>query len=249
MNRLMKAEWYRVRHSSGLKRWMIIICLFSIAFTFLTLTDSNVINQNLTENLYWSGESYFFIMYCLAVISAVIVGTGYSNKIAYYEVMAGNKISGMLLSKVLVDAVFVTVASSLSLDIFWAIIGIHNGIGLIKQLPLRFILLAVIFFHICSTGVLIATTVQHTIGAVASYLRFSVFEMLVPFSIELFGNFSTETGTKISDWFIMLQLSKILNYECRITDHLIFATIFGTLIEAAIWYAISYMRMKKKLYH
>lgn len=247
MNRLMKAEWYRVRHSSGLKRWMIIICLFSIAFTFLI--NSDVIKHNLTENLYESGESYFFIMYCLAVISAVIVGTGYSNKTAYYEVMAGNKISGILLSKVLVDGVFVTVACSLSLDIFWAIIGIHNGIGLINQLPLRFILLAVIFFHICSTGVLIATTVQHTIGAVASYLRFSVFEMLVPFSIELFGNFSAETGTKISDWFIMLQLSKILDYECRITDHLVFATIFGTLIEAAIWYAISYMRMKKKLYH
>lgn len=252
MNRLMKAEWYRVRHSSGLMKWVIIVCLFSMAFVMLTtsdLTTSDAGKHSLAEILYVSGESYFFIMYFLAVISAVIVGTAYTNKTAYYEVMAGNKISGILLSKVLVDAVFVAVASSLFLDLYWLVIGMHNGIGEITQLPLRFVLLAVVFFHVCSTGVLIATTIQHNTGAVLSFLRFSAFDMLVPFCIELLGNFSEEAGTRMADWFVMLELSKLLNCEIRVTNHLIVATVLGMLIEAGLWYSISYVRMKKKLYN
>lgn len=246
MNRLMKAEWYRIRHSSGLMRWMITICFLSVAILLLTVEDAGKLS--LAEYLGETTECYFFIMYFLAVISAVIVGTAYSNKTAYYEVMAGNKISGILLSKVLVSAVFVTVANSLFQDIYWAMIGMRNGIGEITQLPLRFFLLAVVFFHICSVGVLIAATVQHMAGAVLSYLRFAFFELLIPFCIALSDIFSAETVERINEWFVMVELTEILSYEYRITDHLVFATIFGMLFEVCIWYAIAYVRMKKKLY-
>lgn len=251
MGRLIKAEWYRLRHSSGLFKLVIIIGIFSVAFIYLTDLDldSDVSKYSLVEYLNEYAEMYFFIIYWLAVISAVIISTSYTNKLAYYEVMAGNKISAILLSKVLVSAVFLTVVYSVFLDLYWAVIGMRNGVGEITQLSLRFILLAVVFFHVCSTGIFMATAIQHTTGAVFSYLRFSVFDMLLIFCIELFGNFSEEINTKISDWFAMFELSTVLNCEAKITNHLVFASIFGMLIEAVIWYVISYVRMKKKLYN
>lgn len=247
MSRLMKAEWYRLKHSSGLMKWLIIIGIFSVVLIHSQVSD--VSKFSVERQLSESVQCYFFIIYCLTVLSAVMIGTSYTSKIAYYEVMAGNKIWEILLSKVFVSAVFATAVSSFFLDMYWIVVGMRNGIGENAQMPLRFALLAVEFFHVCSTGVLITTAVQHITGSVLSYLRFALLDMLVPFCILLFGNFSEAVSTRIRDWFTVGQLSTILNGEVKITNHLIFATIFGMLAEVIIWYVISCVRMKKKLYH
>lgn len=246
MGRLMKAEWYRLKHSSELMKWLFFVGIIGVVFVHFQISD--VGNGSLAQDLSESVESYIFIICCLSILSAVMIGTSYTSKIAYYEVMAGNKIWAILLSKVFVSAGFVTVISSLVLDIYWLVIGMRNGAGYVIQLPLRFILLAVIFFHVCSMGVLITTTFQHIAASVLSYLRFIMFDSLVLFCIMLFGNFSGEISTRIRDWFIIGQLSAILNCEVRVTGHLIFATVFGMLIEAAVWYVLSCVRMKRKLY-
>lgn len=248
MNRLMRAEWYRVRHSSKLIKWLFALCVICVALPMLM--DIEVLQRSLAENLMaaQTGATIFAVGF-LVIFSAVIVGIAYMNRTAYYEVMAGNKIYQIVFSKVFVDAVLVSVSVFLCLGIYWTVIGVCNGIGEIDRLPLRLCLLFLVFFQVCVTGILIATSVRHILGAVLAYFRFDVAETFI---IALLPIFEEELPknilTKIMDWFTMTKLTKILSFEYEITGHLIFAVIAGLLIESAFWFGISYIGMKKKLY-
>ncbi|MDE6421282.1 MAG: hypothetical protein K2K87_12275, partial [Lachnospiraceae bacterium] len=182
----------------------------------------------------------------LALFSALIVAGAYENKTAYYEVMAGNKIYQIVFSKVFVDAVLVSVSVFLSLGIYWAVIGVCNGIGEIDRLPLRFFLLFLVFLHVCTAGILIVTSTRQIFGAVLVYLRFAGAETLVMLFLE--ESLPESILVKIADWFTLLKLTKILNFQYEITDHLVFAVIAGMLIEGAVWFGISYIGMKKQIY-
>ncbi|MCM1159862.1 MAG: hypothetical protein NC412_01445 [Roseburia sp.] len=248
MYRLMKAEWYRLRHSSKLIKWLFVLCMVCVSLPLFV--DIEVIRRNLAENLLAAQSSLtFFMAGFLPLFSAVIIGIAYMNRTAYYEVMAGNKIYQIVLSKVFVDAGVVNVSVFLCLGIYWTVIGLCNGIGEIGQLPLRFVLLFFVLFHICTSGVLIITSVRQILGAILAYMRFVLAETVIMFVLQVFEeNFSETMIAKIADWFILLKLTKILNFEYEITNHLIFTVAVGFLIEIAFWFGISYIGMKKQFY-
>lgn len=248
MNRLMRAEWYRVRHSSNLIKWLIALSVICVALPLLM--DIEILQRSLAENLMASQTALtIFTVAFLAIFSAVIVGIAYMNKTAYYEVMAGNKIYQIVFSKVFVDAALVSVSVFLCLGIYWTVIGVCNGIGEIDRLPLRLCLLFLVLFQICVTGILIATSVRHILGTVLVYFRFDVAETFIIALLPIFEEKLPKSMlTRIMDWFTVTKLTKILSFEYEITDHLIFAVIAGLLIESAVWFGISYIGMKKKLY-
>lgn len=248
MNRLIRAEWYRVRHSSNLIKWLIALSLICVALPLLM--DIEILQRNLTENLIADQTTLtIFTVAFLTIFSAVIVGIAYMNKTAYYEVMAGNKIYQIVFSKVFVDAVLVSVSVFLCLGIYWTVIGVCNGIGEIDRLPFRLCLLFLVLFQVCVTGILIATSVRHILSTVLVYFRFDVAETFIIAFLPIFEEkLSKNMLTRIMDWFTVTKLTKILSFEYEITDHLIFAVIAGLLIESAFWFGISYIGMKKKLY-
>lgn len=248
MNRLMKAEWFRVRHSSGFMKWLFAACV--VCTVFPPLINLEICKGTLAENLKASQLMIsIFMPGLLAGFSAVIVGIGYRNKTAYYEVMAGNKIFQIIFSKVFVDAVLVSGSVLAVMGLYWIIIGCCNGIGQIGQLPLRLLLLFVVFFSVCANGILILTSFRRLIGAAAAYVWFTFVEVFFLFFIQsLEGRFSEAVMVRIGEWFTMIKLAKIISFEYEITGHLIFTVIAGMLIEGGVWYAISYRGMKKRLY-
>lgn len=248
MNRLIKAEWYRVRHPLKLIGWLLFVCMWGLVFPLME--DFEVYQYNLTEHLFISqGTTGVFLMCFLATFSTVLVGMSYMNKTAYYEVMAGNKISKILLSKIVVNTLLVTVAQSLFFGVSWTIIAINNGKGQITQLPLRLFLFVIMIFHACIVGVLIATSIRSIAAAVLTYLRFAAFETVILIVLQIFqDSIPVKATEKMVDWFGMMKITKILSYEYEITNHLIFTVVVGMLVEAAVWYVISYVGMKKKWY-
>lgn len=248
MNRLIRAEWYRVRHSSNFMKWLMVLCAVCVLFPMLV--DIEVVHGNLTEN--WTAQEEtltVFMTALLSVFSALIVGVAYMNKTAYYEVMAGNKIYQIAFSKVLVDAVLVSGTAFVFMGIYWTVIGVCNGIGEIDRLVLRLCLLFLVFFHACTCGILIVTSFRQILGTVLVYLRLAGLETLALFLLRMFGEgLPGQTFAKISDWFTMVKLTKILRFEYEITNHLIFAVIAGFLIESAVWFGISYLGMKRQSY-
>lgn len=248
MNRLMKAEWYRVRHSSRLIKWLVAACVFAAVLPLLV--DYEVLGKNLAENLIAEQEMTTFLPCLLSVFAATVVGIAYRNKTAYYEVMAGNKIYQIVFSKIFVDATLIAVSVFVSMGIYWIIIGCCNGTGGISQLPLRFLLLFVLFFHFCICGILMMTTFRQMAGIALVYLRFAVVGTFIALLVNMLleGQLPEKIMARLADWFIIVKLCKIFRSEYEITGHLIFTVIAGMLIESGIWYAISYAGMKKKIY-
>lgn len=245
MNRLMRAEWYRVRHSSGFIKWLILFCVFCTLFPILA--DFEVCKGTVTDNLLAMEEGGFPLMF-LMTFSAIVVGIAYMNKTAYYEVMAGNRIYQIVFSKVLVDAALITVAVFGFLGIYWTIIGVCNGIGEITQLPLRMMLLFIVFFHASSCGILMMTSFRQLIGAVLVFMRVECSALILLIVQELSQNLPEHAVVKLADWFTMVKTAKLLNYGCEVTNHLIVTVIIGMIIESAVWFAISYIGMKKRIY-
>ncbi len=249
MNRLMKAEWYRVRHSSRLTEWLAVACVFSAVLP--VLIDFEVLKKNLTENMMAVQMTMSFFVPCLlSVFAATIVGIAYMNKTAYYEVIAGNKIYQIIFSKVFVDASLVAVPVFLSMGIYWLIIGCHNGVGEISQLPLRFVLIFIMFYHFCACGILMMTAFRQIAATGLVYFRFAAMGTLVSFLVNtlLEGQLSENVMVRIGEWFTIVKLRKVFCSEYEITGHLIFTVIAGMLIESGIWYAVSCIGMKKKIY-
>lgn len=244
MNRLIKAEWYRARKSSGLIKWLFVVILIILA---VTLLDASFIDDN-------SATSFFmefvlntspFISLFFSVLAATFVGIPYNNKTGLYEVMAGNKISSIILSKLVVVAPVITFAFT---AIFAAVIGVFYGMGgqgALGQLPLRIILLVVITFHVTTTGVLMTTATRSPVGIVLAFLRFAVFDSAISIWVNmLMQDHTSEQIDKAINWFVTSHIMK-LGVE-TIPTYLIVEIIASTIIECTVWYVISYIGFKKK---
>ncbi len=244
MNRLIKAEWFRARKSSGLLKWLFIVILIIIAVTFL---DASFIDDNSASSFFMQFvlNTSVFIPFFFSVLAAAFVGIPYNNKTGLYEVMAGNKISSIILSKLVVVAPVITFAF---FAIFTVVIGIFCGIGgqgELGQLPLRLLLLAVVTIHVTITGVLMTTATRSPVGIVLAFLRFAVFDSAISLWVNiLMQNRTSEEINKAINWFVTSHVMA-LGAE-TIPTYLIVEIIVSTIIEGVVWYVISYIGFKKK---
>lgn len=249
MSRLIKAEWYRFTHANSFVFWLLIICLVNILLQYSV--DFNLLNYNLEEfmNGYIQSVGFMSIQMFVPVFVAVIVGFGYMRKTAYYEVMAGNKLSHIILSKVVVDAFVVAGCVFLSFLILPTIIGIKNGLGGAENIILRAALLLVIFLHTCISAVLMTTAIRHFVAAMAIYLRLAVadgaFFMLICTVADVEGEAPTWLNV-IGEWFVMNQFNTVFVGE--ITKRAVLGIFGSMLVECLILYVISLIGMKKKKY-
>lgn len=248
MNRLVKAELYRFFHASRFKTYLLIFMIITAIMPLL----SNLECPNLTLD-YASAvcvEISVIPMLVAPIFLTIITGMAYQNKTAYYEVMAGNKISHIILSKVLVEGVIVAAGIFISFCIIPMIAFCRNGAGEMEHIWLRFLLIAIIIFRLCMSGVLITTAIRHIAGAGAlSFVRFYVLEGILMVSVELLLEFEvfTEESSKITQWFVANQIGIAMLGE--INAGFVIAVLGSLLIEGIIWYTISYVGMRKKKYY
>ena len=238
MNRLMKAEWYRIRHSSNLFMWMIFICI--VVAIIPMVSDIEFYEKSLSENFkLYSGGGYIFIPLFIGVMISISIGINYNNKTAYYEIMHGHKISDIILSKVIVNSGVMTIGIIITCSIYFSVIYILNGNGEYDNIILRLSLFILIIIHVCVVSGLLAMCIRNTFSAILIVLRFCVLE-----AIFMAGISQSTSIDKMINFFISGQFQKILNGE--ITTILIIGTIMSIFIESMILYFISYYAMKKR---
>lgn len=244
MNRLVKAELYRIRHSSNLMEWTIVICI--ILFIMPALTDIHFYEKTVSENLVILGElSAIYIMIFTAVLISVCIGISYQNKMAYYEVMEGHKISNIIFSKLIVHVSVMAAGWIVPYCIFLAVMAWKNGMGGSDKILLRIILLIIIHIHVCAASVLITTSVRNIRAAIVIFFRFFMLEGIVGVILELTG-IKSKTADRVAEWFITSQYTKVLGGN--IDSHIIISVIFSFVLECALWFTLSYIGMKKKKY-
>lgn len=248
MCKLMRAEWYRFRHSAGFFKIFLAFCLMIFFVATLnvdwdksTMADTVPTLLALTENV--------MAMFIGTIICAAI-SSMFSNRTAYYEVMDGNSTTSIILSKVLVYTGSVVVFFLLPNIILLAVVGIKNGTGGVYNYPLIFLMYLITIVHIISTEVMHVYIFKNMFAAVFPYLRFVCFEVVgstaIPMAAKSLFGLSDSTIEKMNEVFSWLPCNQLIAIGDGNDSNLLIKIIIGFVVEFALVFAIAYKSMKRK---
>ena len=247
MCKLIRAEMYRLCHSGGYVRVMLLTALVMAILPLVT--DDSLLDKTLAE----SSETFLmcsnmFIVY-LPIVIVFFVTAGYMKKTAYYEVMSGNKISHIIGSKVLVDGIGSGIVCFILATGLEAVVVVKNGDGGVTDLPVRVLLFLVICLHVTLLTVLVGLAVKHFAAAAVLFLRLQFLDMMPKFLMPVLVekcNLSVEMMGRILRLTLSQQIMDV--FRADITSELVIITVGSLVVEAALWYGIAYVTMKKKMY-
>ena len=241
MNRLLKAEWHRMTTTTRFWIFMVIMVIFEILMPFIASP------RNAGEYLIGCAEeSSYFIFLFVANASAALVGSTYSNRTIYYEVMCGNKVISILTSKCLIIGLTISIIMTIGFAVATLIFGITKGYGELDYIAGRLVLYFLVLFHAALMGTLMVTSFRSMIGAVLCYMRIMIFDGVIPGIIEVIYEGHENKIYDITKWFVMPQSSYV--FEQKFDYKLVSAVIISLVAETLFWGIISYVLMKKRQY-
>lgn len=245
MLKLIRAEVYRLLHSG---MYLRILLLGGLVMSLMPwLTDVSLWDKTLAQNLesILLGNTVFFSFYLFAV--TLVVAMGYMKKTAYYEVMAGYKKREILGSKLIVNGGTVGILYFILASWLAVAVSVKNGTGGVTELPLRALLLLVLFLHGTCLATLIGMTFKHFAAVGISFFRMQFVDlMLAEIVPALVKAEHAETAQKVARWTFSRQMSEL--FRCEISAELTVCIIGSFLAEVCLWYGIAYYTMKKKWY-
>ena len=252
MNRLIKAEFYRIRKSTKFTMWILLVTFLTFIIPVLTLTLSpekpeyNITNfvQCYMSN---SGTLTYMLVPMLAAIVAVMP---YDYKTSNYMVITGNSIHKILVSNIV--TVFVSVmlpiaaAFAVLTVIFYLIAGRGDMSGgeLIRNSVLVFVGLT----HLIIVSEMIAGVVRHIAAAGAVLVRWMVVDMVIPMGLYFFlddGGYAAENSY---NWLASTVFTNEERAFEAADNKLILCQLLALVIEVALWYVISCIRHRKRNY-
>lgn len=252
MNRLIKAEFYRIRKSTKFTMWILLVTFLTFIIPVLTLTLSpekpeyNITNfvQCYMSN---SGTLTYMLVPMLAAIVAVMP---YDYKTSNYMVITGNSIHKILVSNII--TVFVSVmlpiaAAFAVLTVVFYLIGGRgdmSGEALIRNSVLVFIGLT----HLIIVSEMIAGIFRHIAAVGAVLVRWMVVDMVIPMGVYFFLG---DGGHAVENSYNWLASTVFTNEERAFEaadNKLIPCQLLALVIEVALWYVISCIRHRKRNY-
>lgn len=187
MNRLIKAEFYRIRKSTKFTMWILLVTFLTFIIPVLTLTLSpekpeyNITNfvQCYMSN---SGTLTYMLVPMLAAIVAVMP---YDYKTSNYMVITGNSIHKILVSNIVTVFVSVMLPIAAAFAVLTVIFYLIGGRGdmsggeLIRNSVMVFIGLT----HLIIVSEMIAGVVRHIAAVGAVLVRWMVVDMVIPMGL------------------------------------------------------------------
>ena len=244
MNRLIKAEFYRIRKSTKFTMWILLVTFLTFIIPVLTLTLSpekpeyNITNfvQCYMSN---SGTLTYMLVPMLAAIVAVMP---YDYKTSNYMVITGNSIHKILVSNIVTVFVSVMLPIAAAFAVLTVIFYLIGGRGdmsggeLIRNSVLVFIGLT----HLIIVSEMIAGVVRHIAAAGAVLVRWMVVDMVIPM-----GLYAAENSY---NWLASTGFTNEERAFEAADNKLILCQLLALVIEVALWYVISCIRHRKRNY-
>lgn len=251
MINLIKAEWHRLIHTGVLKYFIFVCLMFPV---IIIMTDINFYKMTVSENMFlFSQNSAIMVSAFLSVAISIPISLAYQNKTAYYEIMCGTKTHKILLSKAVIYTAIFIIGITFTFGVYFGILGIINGIGDMSEIPLRFILFMIVIIRICVASVFISMLMKHIVSIILVMLRFMMFDSLLLIILTPVSSYSDSDldvsviGSQgVSDWLISGQMTKI--FSADIDGKLVLMIIITAAFEIAIWYILTYISYKKKIF-
>lgn len=245
MNRLIKAESYRLR-----KHIMFLILCMVICGMIPIIASINFMEDNLGVQLQQgSGMMIMAIMMLYPPLFASVTGSLYDNgKLGYYEIMAGNKTHRIVFSKLLTDGVLFLVLTFLSSAGYYVYAGFSKGLGSFDHVACRVLLLVVALARLvfCSILILLAVRKSKT-GVVACFMRFWIVDILFfPFLMWLFGTVMEMPALGLHFSYMSLTNQIMIIISEPIHTMIIAHVLLGFAVEFALWYFIIDFGIRKR---
>ena len=239
MNKLIKAERYRLLHSGNFFKFLVFLCVL-VAFTPF-FADHTCYQKTLFENIDTMGMALsMFLPMLVCMVISVIIGNSYSNRTAYYEIMDENSIFNMVLSKVIVYSTTVVLTFGVPMSLYFVYIGAVNGIGEIHNIALFAILFAVITLHYVMSCVLTTMCVKNVIAAaIIPYIRYVILGGL---GVSIFSG--NDKADKILSWFASRQIANLGQLEY--SWYFIFAVLASYILEFGLLYFVVHRVYRNK---
>lgn len=244
MRRHIRAEWYRVIHSGSFFKIMIAAAVFSL--TIRLLMDLGSFDKPLFGVVSEVSEFLGMVFPCvICTVCAATLGSQFSNRTAYYEIMDGASPHKIILGKYLTYVPLGLLLLPLPMGIYFAVIGLKNGLGGMKS-PLLFALLfTVVAVHILSVTVFYVLIAKKMIaGAVAPYLRFVLLEQFGYMMMIELNRHEIMKWQKIMDWFPTVQVMRLAQAEY--SSEFVVAVLLSFVIETAFLYAVTVYTYKQR---
>lgn len=252
MNRLIKAEFYRIRKSTKFTMWILLVTFLTFIIPVLTLTLSpekpeyNITNfvQCYMSN---SGTLTYMLVPMLAAIVAVMP---YDYKTSNYMVITGNSIHKILVSNIVTVFVSVMLPIAAAFAVLTVIFYLIGGRGdmsggeLIRNSVLVFIGLT----HLIIVSEMIAGVVRHIAAAGAVLVRWMVVDMVIPMGLYFLLDDGGHVVENSYNWLASTVFTNEGKAFEAADNKLILCQLLALVIEVALWYVISCIRHRKRNY-
>lgn len=241
MNRLIRAEWYRVSKTYHLLWWTIGFVLFVTYVALMNVGFDSAESGMNAFNMFME-TGMIMILYMPLFVGGMYVSS-YENKTLTYEIMAGNKPGKIILSKLITIVPLLFVIVSVFVFSPLVIFGQKNGYGDTKQLPLIIIVCTITLLRVLVSAVLMMTTFKSTIGMFLVVLRFLIFEGVGLVAAEMLAG-ESEIFEKVSACLVQGAVSLVMSP--MLDKSYVIVIVITSVVEMVVWYVLSYNSYKKK---
>ena len=143
MNNLMKAEWFRLRHTGNTLLLLVFLCISSVFSQFAG--DEGI---QINTAVFFAHSSIGITM-AVIVVTGIVAGT-FNNKLVNYEIMKGTPPMQTILSKTLMSLLLITTTYYLPTVILLAVFdGAHLTLSMAVLLYICIVKLVVIAESFC----------------------------------------------------------------------------------------------------
>ena len=249
MNKLIKLEIYRFTHLKKFFCYAILAFMLLIPMAIIgTIAD---LESSLSEVIPTSEALILMSLMMLPPVMAIITGQLYNKgKIGFYEVMAGEKISHIILSKLFVEGIFFAIMAFVCGTAFYLYIGFANGFGGITHVGVRLLLIMIEILHVTFVSVLLVMCFMSMgVAGMLGYVRFILIDSAV-FPVLTWIFEEVLDYPKLAEFFEYMSSYNRFAYIAmrRIDSTLVLHTCIGLVVECVLWYILAYIRMKNKCY-
>ena len=246
MNRLLKCEIYKLKHSKQLIKFFIFSCFLIAFFPLINYLDSCNSLSDVTAEIgitFYAQSGIMLIIVFIPNLICAYIDRGFRNKTILHEIMEGHSNKNIILSRVISCVTVVIIGVMTCILLYLGILAIINGKGdTLDYLEVRVILIAIFLIHVSLMSVLLCMIFRNGIlAALVIYFRCALLDLgIVSVVKELIPVFST----KISNFFFVSQWPQITTGE--VNANLVIAVIGSLIIENGILFLIALYRMNKK---
>ncbi|MBD5476078.1 MAG: hypothetical protein HDR17_08885 [Lachnospiraceae bacterium] len=237
---LYKIEMYRFIHS-----FFMFICMVAIFFATIFFAVDN------SEALLGDGTQMgainstmkvvnLMIVFLVSVVAANYVGREFKQKTINHEVMAGYSLWRICCTKAITCGLCVSIMLQLCIYIFFA--SVSGALQMYSFIHILFMFF--ILCHICTCTVLYVMLCRNgALGGCLAFVRFTLLEVLVLFTAELFV--TSDVYNRCKELSVMSQWSAVTNTDILIPPEYMISIISGAVVEYIVLLVIIQLSSKK----